>query len=111
MSAVSTSIVLLTSHARPPDCSRGWAIQYVSGWADDSSRFQPATLDGNACPPSKTNQSCPDWDFYPQMIDNQQGCCTDPCEIIASGPPQWALLDPNNARGGLQFRFNAEGTA
>lgn len=93
-------------------CSRGTAIQYVSGWADDSSRYQPATLDGNPCPPAKlaANQTgCYDWDFFPATVDGGMGCCTDPCEVIASGPPQWSLLDTNNAKGGLQFRYLSEG--
>ncbi len=111
---------LFTALSWPFLCRRGSAIQYVNGWADDSFRFQPKTLSStllcNDKNGSQLASGCYDWDNYPAMTDagvtNQgAGCCTDPCEVIGSGFSQFALLDPNDAKGGVQFSFQSEGSA
>lgn len=105
--------------------SRGAVVQYIDGWLNDGARYQPSTLDQTtACPTSKPNRSCVDWDSSdgqtppkPLLTNWQnpnpamQGCCSDNCEVVATGYQQFSLINPNNPlTGGVRFTYGFIGT-
>jgi hypothetical protein len=112
-------------HEKQLYTSRGSVIQYEEGWINDGARYQPYTLDQTTgCPAGKPNRSCYDYDTSngqkpptPLLTNWQnpnpamQGCCTDNCEVIATGYQQFSMINPSNPlTGGVRFTYGFVGS-
>jgi len=55
--------------------------------------------------------NCTNWDS-PTLAptDGAAGCCTDPCEVIASGFSLWSMLDVTDPKGGVQLKYSSLGS-